>query len=315
MSSLQGLHQIPKTEISHLVCQLRDIRGGTIAPNSLPLAITRNTQRDSISLQSPNAPALNFQTSAAEAAHRSPLWRDLATARHPSADLPAEEDSASDATGSAERSPRLALPVPVGLAEPPEAGTEEATEDEDMAAEPNYAFAKGYGRFGIGYTRLATALGNFEQGNIQAESTVVAQWLTSGLRVAMSRTGWNLLSPRYTLTKIPSTLLSNYYCNGYPLSPKMEDRPYNQYGQLLYSEGRWDQLCAWLTGNSKFRSQLAGHKQALRDHMGYSQEAADPSNKARRTAPPPGAGSSSSAAGSSWHSRPPPPPPPYGWWQ
>ena len=35
--------------------------------------------------------------------HRSPLWRDLATARQPSADLPAEEDSASDATGSAER--------------------------------------------------------------------------------------------------------------------------------------------------------------------------------------------------------------------
>ena len=49
------------------------------------------------------------------------------------------------------------------------------------AAEPNYAFAKGYGRFGMGYTRLATALGNFEQGNIQAEGTVVAQWLTSGL--------------------------------------------------------------------------------------------------------------------------------------
>ena len=157
------------------------------------------------------------------------------TARHPSADLlPAEEDSASDATGSAKRSPRFALPVPVGAAEPPEAGTEEATEEEDMAAEPNYAFAKGYGRFGIGYTRLATALGNFEQGDIQAEGTVVAQWLTSGLRVAMSRTGWNLLSPRYTLTKIPSTLLSNYYCNGYPLSPKMEDRPYNQYGQCLY---------------------------------------------------------------------------------
>ena len=131
--------------------------------------------------------------------------------------------------GSAERSPRLALSVPVGLAEPPEAGTEEATEDEDMAAEPNYAFAKGYGRFGIGYTRLATALGNFEQGNIQAESTVVAQWLTSGLRVAMSRTGWNLLSPRYMLTKVPSALLSNYYCHGYPFTPKMEDRPYNQY--------------------------------------------------------------------------------------
>ena len=244
-----------------------------------------------------------------------PLWRDLATARHPAADLPAEEDSASDATGSAERSPRLALPVPVGLAEPPEADTEEATEDEDMAAEPNYAFAKGYGRFGIGYSRLATALGNFEQGNIHAEGTVVAQWLTSGLRIAMSRTGWNLLSPRFMLTKVPSDTLTNYYCHGYPFTPKMEDRPYNQYGPLLYSEGRWDQLCAWLTGNSKFRSQLAGHKQALRDHMGYSQEAADPSNKARRTAPPPGAASSSSAAGSSYHGRPPPPPTPYGWWQ
>ena len=177
-----------------------------------------------------------------------PLWRDLATARHPAADLPAEEDSASDATGSAERSPRLALPVPVGLAEPPEADTEEAPEDEDMAAEPNYAFAKGYGRFGIGYTRLATALGNFEQENIQAESTAVAQWLTSGLRVAMSRTGWNLLSPRYMLTKVPSALLSNYFCHGYPFTPKMEDRPYNQYGPLLNSEGRWDQLYAWLTG-------------------------------------------------------------------
>ena len=170
-----------------------------------------------------------------------PLWRDLATARHLSADLlPAEEDSASDATGSAERSPRIALPVPAGAAEPPEAGAEEATEEEDMAAEPKNAFAKGYGRFGMGCTRLATALGNFEQGDIQA---VVAQWLTSGLRVAM------LLPPRCTLTKIPSTLLSNYNSNGYPLSPKMEDRPYNQYGQCLYTEDRWDQLCAWLTGN------------------------------------------------------------------
>ena len=64
--------------------------------------------------------------------------------------------------------------------------TEEATEDEGMADEPNCAFAKGYGRFGMGYTRLATALGNFEQGDIEAESAVVAQWLTSGLRVAMS---------------------------------------------------------------------------------------------------------------------------------
>ena len=118
-----------------------------------------------------------------------PLWRDLATARHPSADVPAEEDFASEATGSDERSPKFVLPVPVGTTEPPEDGTEEATEEEDMAAEPNYAFARGYGRFGVGYTRLATALGNFEQGNIQAEGAVVAQWLTSGLRVAMSQGG------------------------------------------------------------------------------------------------------------------------------
>ena len=81
-----------------------------------------------------------------------PLWRDLATARHLSADLPAEEDSASDATG--QLSDRQVL---VEIAEPPEAGTEEATQEEDMAAEPNFAFAKGCGRFGIGYTRLATA--------------------------------------------------------------------------------------------------------------------------------------------------------------
>ena len=52
-------------------------------------------------------------------------------------------------TRSAERLPRLALPVPVGLAEPPEESTEEATEDESTAAEPNCAFAKGCGRFGM----------------------------------------------------------------------------------------------------------------------------------------------------------------------
>ena len=115
------------------------------------------------------------------------------------------------------------------------------------------------------------------------------------------------------LTKVPGVVLSDYYSHGYPFTPKMADRPYNQYGPYLYSEDRWDQLCTWLTENSNFRLQLAGHKQALRDHMGYSQEASDPGNKARRTVPPPGAGSSSSAAGPSWHSMPPPSPSPYGW--
>ena len=140
-----------------------------------------------------------------------PVWRDLATARNPTADLPAEEDSASEATGSAERSPRFALPVPVGMVEPQADEAEEATEDEVMIAEPSYAFAKGYGRFGIDYTGLATALGNFEQGDIEAESAVVAQWLTSGLRIAMARTGWNLLSTRLSLTKVPGTVLSVYW--------------------------------------------------------------------------------------------------------
>ena len=206
-----------------------------------------------------------------------PGWRDLATARNnPTADLPAEEDSASDDTGSAERSPRLALPVPVGMAETQADEADEATEDEAMNVEPSYAFAKGYGRFGIGYTGLATALGSFEQGDIGAESAVVAQWLTSGLRIAMSRTGWNLISTRFSLTKVPSPVLSGYYSKGYPLTPKIADRPYNQYGTIHHSEDKWDQLCGWLTGNPTFRLQLASHKQALRDHMGYSQETADP---------------------------------------
>ena len=171
-----------------------------------------------------------------------------------------------------------------------------------MNAEPSCAFAKGYGRFGIGYTRPATALGNFEEGDIGAESAVVAQWL----RAQNLRTGWNLTSTRFSLTKVPSPVLSGYYCKGYPLTPKMADRPCNQYGTIHHSEDKWDQLCGWLTGNSTFRLQLASHKQALRDHMGYSQETADPSNKARRTDPPKEAGSSSTAAGSSWHSKPPP---------
>ena len=67
-------------------------------------------------------------------------------------------------------------------------------------------------------TRLATALGNFEQGSIEAESAIVAQWLTSGLRVAMARTGWHLLSPRLMLTKVPECVLHDYYHKGYPLT-------------------------------------------------------------------------------------------------
>ena len=101
-----------------------------------------------------------------------PLWRNVAVAKHPSPDSQAEEaDTNSPASGSGERSPRYAQPVPVGGIELPEVETEVATEDEDTVAEPTYAFARGFGRFVIRYTRLATALGNFEQGSIQTEST------------------------------------------------------------------------------------------------------------------------------------------------
>ena len=47
--------------------------------------------------------------------------------------------------------------------------------------DPTYNFAQGHGRFAIRYARLATALGNFEQGNARTES--------SGGRLADLRTG------------------------------------------------------------------------------------------------------------------------------
>ena len=125
-----------------------------------------------------------------------------------------QKKTLSEDTGSAERSPRLALPVPVGMVETQADEADEATEDEAMNAEPSYAFAKGYGRFGIGY-RLATALGNFEQGDIGAESAVVAQWLTSGLRIAMSRTGWNLISTRFSLTTGEALCGETGFCCGF----------------------------------------------------------------------------------------------------
>ena len=57
------------------------------------------------------------------------------------------------ACGSRERSPKHAQPVPVGGVELPEVRTEVATEEEDTVAEPTYAFARGFGRFVICYTR------------------------------------------------------------------------------------------------------------------------------------------------------------------
>ena len=193
---------------------------------------------------------------------------DLVDARHPPADpLSEESDVDSEATGSKERSPRYAQPVPVGAAEPRETEVEGATEDEDIVEEPTYTFAQGYGRLVIRYTRLATALGNFEQGNVQTESSVVAHWLTSGLGIAMSRIGWNLLSPRHTLTRLPSQTLAKYCSHGYPYC-REEDRPYHQYGHFAYTSDQWDRLCASLSGDPTFRRKLERRKKALKSKLG-----------------------------------------------
>ena len=109
-----------------------------------------------------------------------PLWRDFAEARHPPLEPHSDEsDAESDATGQRELSPRYAQPVPVGAADLLETAAEESIEEEEAIEEPTYTYAQGYGRFAIRYTRLATALGNFEQGNAQTASAVVAGWLTS----------------------------------------------------------------------------------------------------------------------------------------
>ena len=196
----------------------------------------------------------------------------------------------------------------------PEVETEVATEEEDAVAEPTYAFARGFGRFVIRYTRLATALGNFEQGSIQTESTAVAYWLTSGLKVAMARVGWNLLSPRYGLTRLPGELLKRYYSQGYPQLQE-EDRPYHQYGPIVYTEDRWDELLTWLSGDPMLRKNLARYKQELRRQQGAGRDDSGARNKSRRTIPPPGSSSSSSAAHPPNRSQPPLPPPPHWWWQ
>ena len=125
----------------------------------------------------------------------------------------------------------------------------------------------------------------------------------------MSRVGWNLLSPRYGLTRLPEDLRL-YYSHGYP-QVQEDDRPYHQYGPIVYT----DQLCGWLSGDPTLRKKLERHKQALRDQQGVSRDDSVARNKARRTAPPPGGSSSSWAARPPNRSQPPPPPPPHWWWQ
>ena len=117
-------------------------------------------------------------------------------------------------------------------------------------------------------------------------SAVVAGWLTSGLGIAMSRIGWNLLSPRQALTRLPSRTLANYYCYGYPFC-REEDRPYHQYGNITYTDDQWDRLCAWLTGDPTFRRKIERRKKELKEKMGGRRDDSDNRTKARAHRPSP----------------------------
>ena len=130
----------------------------------------------------------------------------------------------------------------------------------------------------------------------------------------MARVGWNLLSPRYGLTRLPEELLKRYYSQAYPQLQE-EDRPYHQYGPIVYTEDRWDELLRRLSGDPTLRKKLERHKQELRKQQGAGRDDSVAHNKARRTAPPPGSSSSSSAAHPPNRSQPPPPPPPHWGWQ
>ena len=99
-----------------------------------------------------------------------PLWMDLAEARHPT--RLDESDADSGVTGVREPSPRHVQPVPAGAADSLQLSEEELTEGDEAAADPTYVAPQGHGRFAIRYSWLATALGNFETGNAQTESTV-----------------------------------------------------------------------------------------------------------------------------------------------
>ena len=223
-------------------------------------------------------------------------------------------DADSDVTGVRELSPRYAQPVPIGAADPAEQAAEESIEEEDATVDPTYNFAQGHGRFAIRYARLATALGNFEQGNARAESTVAAGWLTSGLEIAMYRMGWSLLSPRHDLTRLNPETLYNHYHYGYPHC-REDDRPYQKYGNVTYADEQWKELCRWLTGDPTFLGKIERRKKELKEKIVGKRDDNDNRNKARRIAPPVGGGSSSSAARPHHRNRPPPPPPPRGWWQ
>ena len=67
--------------------------------------------------------------------------------------------------------------------------------------------------------------------------------MTTGLKIAMSRAGWHLLSPRRAFTRVTGKLLVESYYKGYPLGQE-EDRPYHRYGDVALTEDQWDKCLA-----------------------------------------------------------------------
>ena len=223
-----------------------------------------------------------------------------------------ESDADSGVTGTTKPSPRFAQPVPVGVADPLGLSEGESTEEEEAAEDPTYLVPQGHGRFAIRYSRLATALGNFEKGNARTESTIVAGWLTSGLEIAMHRMGWNLLSTRKELTRLDSRTLYHNFHYGYPHCHE-DDGPYQKYGNYLCTDEEWVKLCYWLTGDPTFLKKVERHRKELREKILGPRDEGTSRRKARRIAPPHGTGSSSSTARPPHRNRPPPPPPSRRW--
>ena len=68
-----------------------------------------------------------------------------------------------------------------------EQSEEGSSEEEDADADPTYLVPQGHGRFALRWSGPATAADNFAKGNAQPESAIIANWLVSGLEVAMNR--------------------------------------------------------------------------------------------------------------------------------
>jgi len=65
-----------------------------------------------------------------------------------------------------------------------------------------------------------------------------------------------------------------------------EDRPHHQYGPIVYTEDRWDELLTWLSGDPMLRKNLARYKQELRRQQGAGRDDSGAHNQGARFLPP-----------------------------